>query len=1039
MKPGDKVRIKANPSRIGILGSETDGPPHRLRGLVMFNDGDEDFVLLESLEKVTQASLGPYAMMREGRHGRARDLRGAITHYRLSGKLANLIYSLNTTNTDFLAYQFKPVVQYLDSPISGMLIADEVGLGKTIEAGLIWTELKAREDAKRLLVLCPAMLREKWRDELLDRFGVHSQIVGAKDLLARLQDLRERPHTSFALVASLQGLRPPRQWDDSDDPSQSDPAKLARFLKDAEVENALLDMTIVDEAHYLRNRETLTNTLARLIRPVSNHMLMLSATPIQLRSRDLFNLLNLLDDDSFPYELSFDQALEANAPLVALRDKILRAPVSQELFLAGLRETIGNRMFDDNEQIEYLIQNPPSSEELSSARGRSEIADQLDRINPLAKVVTRTLKRDVQEARVDRLPHTIRVSLNPVERDFYDRVTDAIRGFCMNLGISEGFMLTIPQRQMASSLPAAFRHWMQRDRAQDESEEVDAAAYDLYGIERPSPKRTQHGVLMKQLIAISREVGDYVSLTENDGKYQSLIAALRDYWAENPGNKIVLFSFYRATLHYLVERLAHDGIPAAVLHGGMDKHGVLRHFATPEGPPILLSSEVAAEGVDLQFSSLVINYDLPWNPARIEQRIGRIDRIGQSADRILIWNFVYADTVEERVYDRLLQRLGIFQQALGSMEAMLGETIQALSYELLSHKLSPEQEAARIDNAALVIETTNRTQAQLEEQATHLIAHGEFIQHKVRAARDLGRFIRGADLLAYVKDFLEPTFSGTRLLSTDLNPLECVLEWSSEARADFGSFIQQHRLQGTTRLLEHPPPRLEFENRVGRTPRQIERITQAHPLVRFTTERLRSSASTPPYSQTAAIKLLRTRLGDVSSGTYVYAVSRWSVSGAREIERLEYLMKELHRDNLIEGQQAEFLVNAAAIEGTDWLASTTAVDHPTAAEAIEDCRSILEERFQHFQSAQARENRDRIKLMVKSIESHIRKQSSKIEDRIAQYELSQQSSKLRMIPAERGRLKKLAEKLNDRIAELRGKEDIQTHQNLVSVGLVCIE
>lgn len=1039
MKPGDKVRIKANPSRIGILGGETDGPPHRLRGLVMFNDGEEEFVLLASLEKVTQASLGPYAMMRDGRHGRAQDLRGAITYYRLSGKLANLIYSLNTTNTEFLAYQFKPVVQYLDSPISGMLIADEVGLGKTIEAGLIWTELKAREDAKRLLVLCPAMLCEKWRDELLDRFGVQAQIVGAKDLLARLRGVKERPHDSFAFVASLQGLRPSRRWDDTDDPSQRHSAKLARFLRDAEFENALLDMTIVDEAHYLRNRETLTNTLARLARPVSNHMLMLSATPIQLRSRDLFNLLNLLDEDSFPYEASFDQALEANAPLVALRDQILRSPVSQDDFLAGLRETLGNRMFDDNEQINYLIQSPPSPEELSSPRGRSEIADQLDRINPLTKVVTRTLKRDVQEARVERLPHTIRVSLSPVERAFYDRVTEAIRAFCMNLGISEGFMLTIPQRQMASSLPAAFRHWMQRDHAQGESEEMEAAAYELYGTEDPPPGKTQHGILMEQLIAISKAVGDYASLAEHDGKYRSLLESLRNYWAENPENKIVLFSFYRATLRYLAERLARDGIQAAVLHGGMDKHAVLRHFATPEGPPILLSSEVAAEGVDLQFSSLVINYDLPWNPARIEQRIGRIDRIGQLADRILIWNFVYADTVDERVHDRLLQRLNIFSQALGSMEAMLGDTIQALTYELLSHKLSPEQEVARIDNAALVIETTNRTQAQLEEQATHLIAHGEYIQHKVRAAKDLGRYIRGTDLLAYVKDFLEPTFSGTRLLSTDHNPLECILEWSSEARADFGSFIQQHRLQGITRLLEHPPPRLEFENRVGRTPRQIERITQAHPLVRFTTERLKSSAPTPPYSQTAAIKLLRTRLGDVSTGTYVYAVSRWSVSGAREIERLEYLVKGLHRDTLIEGQDAEFLVNAAAIEGTDWLASTTEVDHPSAAETVEDCRAILEERFQHFQAAQARENRDRINLMVKSIESHIRKQSRKIEERIAQYESSQQTSKLRMIPAERGRLKKLAQKLNDRIAELRGKEDIRTHQSLVSVGLIRIE
>ena len=158
MNPGDKVRLIANPGRVGVVGNETDGPAHRLRLLVNFLDGDEQFVLKGSLEKVEKEQAGPYQLMASGRYGRVSDLRGAITYYRLSGKLANLIYSLNTTNTQFLPYQFKPVLQFLDSPSSGILIADEVGLGKTIEAGLIWTELRARQDARRLLVVCPAML-----------------------------------------------------------------------------------------------------------------------------------------------------------------------------------------------------------------------------------------------------------------------------------------------------------------------------------------------------------------------------------------------------------------------------------------------------------------------------------------------------------------------------------------------------------------------------------------------------------------------------------------------------------------------------------------------------------------------------------------------------------------------------------------------------------------------------------------------------------------------------------------------------------------
>ena len=159
MRPGDKVRLIANPRQVGIMGNETDGPPHRLRVLVAFLDGEEQFILKGSLEKVDHRPPGPYAEIARGRYGRVEDLRGLMTYYRLSGRLANLIYSLDTTNTQFLAYQFKPVLHFLDSPCNGILIADEVGLGKTIEAGLIWTELRARMDAKRLLVVCPGVLQ----------------------------------------------------------------------------------------------------------------------------------------------------------------------------------------------------------------------------------------------------------------------------------------------------------------------------------------------------------------------------------------------------------------------------------------------------------------------------------------------------------------------------------------------------------------------------------------------------------------------------------------------------------------------------------------------------------------------------------------------------------------------------------------------------------------------------------------------------------------------------------------------------------------
>jgi ERCC4-related helicase len=133
----------------------------------------------------------------------------------------------------------------------------------------------------------------------------------------------------------------------------------------------------------------------------------------------------------------------------------------------------------------------------------------------------------------------------------------------------------------------------------------------------------------------------------------SLVNNLKSYWAQYPGKKVVLFSFFRDTLRYLGDRLLEDGVQSVTVHGQIDKQDALQQFERSAEANILLSSEVAAEGVDLQFSSLVVNYDLPWNPAKIEQRIGRIDRIGQEAEKILIWNLVYEDTVDDRVYERL--------------------------------------------------------------------------------------------------------------------------------------------------------------------------------------------------------------------------------------------------------------------------------------------------------------------------------------------------------------------------------------------------
>lgn len=1037
MQAGDKVRLKANPGRIGILGNETDGPPARQRVLVNFLDGTEEFFLPGALEKVEKKAPGPYELIKQGRYGRANDLRGAITFYRLSGKLANLIYSMNSTNTEFLAYQFKPVLQFLDSPTNGILIADEVGLGKTIEAGLIWTELQAREDARRLLVVCPAMLCDKWKRELAHRFGVKANIVDANELLRQLEEVKHQPHQEFVLIASLQGIRPPRGWNDEDDPSKTASARLARLLNDSDLEEPLLDMVIIDEAHYLRNQATQTYRLGKLLRPVAQHMIMLSATPIQMRNRDLFNLVHLLDEDAFPYEQSFEWTLRANAPIVDLRDRVLSSTITQQDFVSAVATAQALSWFENSEQLTYLRQYPPSDAELSSPRGRAEVADQLDRINPLSKVVTRTLKRDVQINRVERLPVVLKARMSPIEDIFYQQVTAAVQDLCEELEISEGFLLTIPQRQMASSMAAACGSWKARLDTVEEQQAFGEAAAEL-DADIEDHARHLGGTLLNELRAIAHEVGDAQALAANDSKFELLHRHLAEYWRQHQGKKVVLFSFYRATLYYLQRRLASGGIQAVVLHGGMDKQQALEQFEHPDGPHILLSSEVASEGVDLQFSSLLINYDLPWNPAKIEQRIGRIDRIGQQEEQILIWNLVYEDSIDDRVYERLLDRLGAFRQALGSMEAVLGEEMRKLAYELLSHKLTPEQMNRRIDSTAVAIENTQRRQIQLESEAANLIAHGEYIQNKVRAADEVGRYIRGEDLLAYVRDFFLRAFPGTRLVAQNDDSMLYRLELAASARIKFADFIQSQRLQGRTTLLTNNQLLLRFENRKGKPMSGVEVVSQDHPLVRFVGEQLRLAGSELGYYPVAALELSQTHLPQYRKGTYVYVVMRWSVSGSREIERLEYMARSLSHEELLDGNQAEQLVNTAALKGSDWLGAADQTDSERAAALQDDCRAELDERFRHFVEAQQREDADRVRLMVGLLERHLAKKRQQAQEQISRHEVSSNSRRRGLIPAVKGRLQKETNRVNEKIAKLQSKSDSAPHPSAVSAGVIHI-
>ena len=243
------VRLKHNPDDVGLTTGKVRGAGEgRTEIEVRFAKRGRLWCPESQIESIAD-SPSVEEDIKNGRFTGPDALRRSLIHIRLSGKLEDLIYSLEATDTEFHAYQFKPVVKIINSPSNGLLIADEVGLGKTIEAGLIWTELVARLDAKNLLVVCPKSLVDKWQNELRSKFFVRAEIFGPQQLLDLLDD-RSRQNHGNAIICSRDSLRPDRGWDDEDADYEGNSNRiiqrdLAKRLQELEGGSPIFDLSLL--------------------------------------------------------------------------------------------------------------------------------------------------------------------------------------------------------------------------------------------------------------------------------------------------------------------------------------------------------------------------------------------------------------------------------------------------------------------------------------------------------------------------------------------------------------------------------------------------------------------------------------------------------------------------------------------------------------------------------------------------------------------------------------------------------------------------
>ena len=538
IETGTIVRLIGDSMRAGqVLAGEEIAAGTKMRQ-VHFFDGPTTYVPEANLEPVPEAPPDLLDLFSDGRFAPPEWLRRALTRIRVTGRRNDMFYSMEATEpetTDFYAYQFKPVLKLLDSPTDALLIADEVGLGKTIEAGLIWTELRARLECNRLLVICPKILCEKWRIELDQRFGVDARIVDAQELLSLLKE-RGRARRGFAAITSMQGIRPPKNWDSEEEDEkpgsgQSYRRELARYLEDEEEGEPLFDLLVVDEAHHMRNPKRLIHDLGRLANGASAHRVFLSATPIHLRSRDLHSLLRLIDSETFEHESTLDEMIEANEPVIGARDLLMRQDSTREQIAARLDEAKQNTLLSHS-RVLRLIRDDLDKGALDEAK-RATLASRLETVNQLANYINRTRRRDVELHRVIRYAEAPTFDMSVDEELFYTTVTQAVTEYARENSINQGFLLSTALRMLTSSFAAASEYWSNynpKDRFDPNDDEHDFDSDE-----------TNNG----KLVAVLKELACELDMTEElktvDTKFKQLHEFLDRVSQIDPAGKVIIF------------------------------------------------------------------------------------------------------------------------------------------------------------------------------------------------------------------------------------------------------------------------------------------------------------------------------------------------------------------------------------------------------------------------------------------------------------------------------------------------------------------
>ena len=662
---GTQVLLLAE-DEVGVISNVTD-VDGRMFYAVQLPGGVQKTVLEEGVR--TAIVTDPLQLLRAGPLDSARsvNLRTAATRLLFAHRFDELS-SLSNSRVEIKPHQVGVLHRVAASYPHRFLLADEVGLGKTIEAGLVLKELKARGMANRVLILAPSGIVGQWQFELKTKFNeTFAQFNGDVVRALRANHPKENVWTLHDNIITSTTYA---SWDDQ---------------RAREIALADWDVVVVDEAHHARRTlENLAGTrLFRLVQALaepqhaaSRAMLFLTATPMQLHPFELYSLIELLDPTLFPSYDDFDEHRQRLAGLNQAVDSIRRWPALSGPQRVHVAEDVAGWVDRDGDEV---------AAQLDNDEARDAATEELLAKHRLSEALIRNRKAIVGGF-MPRVAAVWDVDLSPEEWDAYNAITGYAREGFERARVEKdnalGFLMTTFQKLASSSSEALRRSLLRRiDKLEARLEAQQAAPPDEDALEELPITEALDDVLAARFrIDVTQEIDEIRSIAallekiHLDSKTAVLNTHLAEIAEQDADAKVLIFTTYRDTQSYLAEH-----IPAPwtvnLFHGQLkpaEKDEAVSRFRDGTGPQILVSTEAGGEGRNLQFCHLLVNYDLPWNPMKVEQRIGRLDRIGQR-HAVTIFNLSATGTIEERVLSVLSDRIGLFEETVGGLDPILGE------------------------------------------------------------------------------------------------------------------------------------------------------------------------------------------------------------------------------------------------------------------------------------------------------------------------------------------------------------------------------